>query len=196
MNSGCLCRNFSLPQNESLREWIQSCEQTTVRLGATNGCKTCDRENSFRWRSGCSHWQNCRGVYPPRPQSHWSNSPAPLPAATVTVCRLCDRRCTMYGYLRFFCSLSENSANRSMIHPCLNRLQCHADLPILSVQRTSHSALYYVRSLFLIILTRLITRSALQLVTAIVARIFIRHDRFVKYDSSSNALIGFRKVRC
>src|SRR5688572_25531093 len=169
------------------------CEGASLR----NGCKTCNRENSFRWRSGCSHWQNCRGVYPPpSPKVIGATPSSALPAAIVTVCRVCDRRCTMDGYLRFFCSLSENSANRSMIHPCLNRLQCHADLPILSVQRTSHSALYYVRSLFLIILTRLITRSALQLVTAIVARIFIRHDRFVKYDSSSNALIGFRKVRC
>src|SRR5688572_30867250 len=84
-----------------------------------------------------------QGRLSPPPQVIGATPPAPLPAATVTVCRLCDRRCTMDGYLRFFCSLSENSANRSMIHPCLNRLQCHADLSILSVQRTSHPALYY-----------------------------------------------------
>jgi len=40
-------------------------------------------------------------------------------------------------------------------------------------------------------LSPLITRSALQFATAIEGRIFIRHDRFVKDDSSSNALIGF-----
>lgn len=62
------------------------------------------------------------------PTNHWSNFPAaslssgsspfpllPLSAANVTVCKLCDRRWTIDGYLRFFCCLSDNSANQSII---------------------------------------------------------------------------------
>ena len=62
------------------------------------------------------------------------------------------------------------------------------------VSAENQSSSIVLRSLFFIILTRLITRSALQLVTATVARIFIRHDRLVNEDNSSNALIGFTKV--
>jgi len=71
--------------------------------------------------------------------------------------------------------------------------RCHAHWLISLVPRTSHQASCYAVCFF-IILTRLITRSALQLVTATLARIFIRHDRLVNEDNSSNALIGFTKV--